>query len=261
MRKTTFLFLVVLVSLLIFSMTTLVFGLLQNEASTTLSWSKQIYSQGEDGIVTISFDNQSPEELKINKIQILFDWTTDQNSTFMDFSEDPVGIPSNDNHIFEPIFFNVPQNTTEGPHSVVIKLEGLQHGILWYDIEWTSIETQIEITTNYQQLFNQLNPGTLANLTQAQNANFTNTNAIELLDKAENEYNLATSYEHKEEYQDALSHLQQTQDYLNQAQEKEQTLTTTDDLTTTIGALIMLVVLGLIVSIVFGRKTKKQLNS
>ena len=134
----------------------------------------------------------------------------------------------------------------------------MQHEILWYDIEWTSIETQIEITTDYQQLFNQLIPGTLTNLTQAQNANFTNPNAIELLDKAENEYNLATSYEHQEEWQDAVYHLQQTQDYLNQAQEKEQTLTATEDLTTTIGALIILVVLGLIVSIVFGRKTKKQ---
>ena len=176
----------------------------------------------------------------------------------MDFSEDPVGIPSNDNHIFEPIFFNVPQNATQGLHSVVVKLEGLQHGMFaWYDIKWTSIETQIEITTDYQQLFNQLNPNTLTNLTQTQNANFTNPNAIELLDKAENEYNLATSYELKEEYQEALFHLQQTQDYLNQAQEKEQTFTTTEDLTTTIGALI-LVILGLIVSIVFGRKTKKQ---
>ena len=196
MRKLAFLFLVVLFSLLIFSMVTLVFSLLPNEASTTLSWSKQTCSQGEDGIVTISFDNQCPEELKINKITVQFDWSNNQNGPFLDFLEDPVGIPSNDNHIFEPIFFNVPQNATEGPHSVLIKLEGLQHEILWYDIEWTSIETQIEITTDSQQLFNQLIPGTLTNLTQAQNANFTNPNAIELLDKAENEYNLATSYEH-----------------------------------------------------------------
>ena len=258
MRKIELLLLVMLVFFFLFSETTLVFGLQQNQASVTLFWSKQTYSQGEDGIVTISFDNQCPEELKINKIQILFDWTTNQNGTFLDFSEDPVGIPSNDNQIFEPIFFNVPQNATEGSYSVVIKLEGLQHGILWYDIEWTSIETQIEITTDYQQLFNQLNPGTLTNLTQAQNANFTNPNALELLNKAENEYNLATSYNHQEEYQEALSHLQQTQDYLTHALEKEQPFTTTDDLTTTIGALIILVVLGLIVSIVFGRKTKKQ---
>ena len=193
-----------LVLFFLFSEINLVYGLQQNQALTTLFWSKQTYSQGEDGIVTISFDNQCPEELKINKIQILFDWTTNQNGTFLDFSEDPVGIPSNDNQIFEPIFFNVPQNATEGSHSVVIKLEGMQHGILWYDIEWTSIETQIEITTDYQQLFNQLNPGTLTNLTQAQNANFTNPNAIDFLDKAENEYNLVTSYELKEEWQDAV---------------------------------------------------------
>ena len=258
MAKIELLLLVMLVFFFLFSETNLVFGLQQNQASVTLFWSKETYYQGEDGTITISFETQSPEELKINKITVQFDWSNNQNSTFLDFSEDPVGIPSNDNHVFEPIFFNVPQNATEGPHSVLIKLEGLQHGILWYDIEWTSIETQIEIKTDYQQLFNQLNPGTLTNLTQAQNANFTNPNAIEFLDKAENEYNLVTSYEHQEEWQDAVYHLQQTQECLNQAQETEKTLTATEDLTTTIGALIILVVLGLIVSIVFGRKTKKQ---
>ena len=244
--------------ILFISEISLVFGLDQDQVSILPSWSNQTYIQGKDGTIAILLDSQCPDELKINKVIIQFDWTNNQNNPILNLSDTPIGIPSNGKYLFDPIFFKVPQNATEGFHTVFVKLEGLQHGIWWYDFEWTSNETQIEIKTDYKEFFTQLNPQTTLNLTKAQNANYTNPNAIELLEKAETEYELAASYANQEEWFNAVSHLYAAQNYIDQAQEKEQTLNITEDLTTTIGVIIALVAAGLIVSIVFGRKSKKQ---
>ena len=255
MRKLSFLFLVVFF-LFLFS-SGIVFGLQQNQVSTTISWSKRAYYQGEEGSLAITLNSQCPDELKIHTVEVHFDWTNNHKASTLYFSEDPVGIPSNGDYIFDSIHFQVPQNATEEFHNIQVKLSGTQHGIWWYDFEWISNETQIEIKTNYEQLYNQLNPQTSKNLTETQNANYQNPDAIELLNNATIEYNLAKSNANQKEWQQAVSHLQQVEDLLTQAQQKEHTQTPTEDLTTTVGAIVVLVVLGLIVSIVFGRKSKK----
>jgi len=256
MRKLSFLFLVVFFLFLFFS--GIVFGLQQNQVSTTISWSKQTYYQGEDGSLTITLNSQCPDELKIHTVEVHFDWANNPNATTLDLSKDPIGIPSNGDHIFDSIYFQVPQNASEEFHNIKVKLSGTQHGIWWYDFEWTSNETQIEIKTNYEHLYNQLNLQTSKNLIETQNANYQNPDSIELLNNATIEFNLATLSASQKEWQQAVSHLQQVEDLINQAQEKEQTLTPTEDLTTTVGAIVILVVLGLIVSIIFGRKNKKR---
>ena len=256
MRKLASLFLVVFFLLLFFSGT--VFGLQQNQVSTTISWSKQVYYQGDEGSLTIALNSQCPDELKIHTVEVHFDWTNNHNASTLHLLENPVGIPSNGDYIFDSITFQVPQNATEESHNIKVKLSGTQHGIWWYDFEWISNETQIEIKTNYEQLYNQLNPQTSKNLTETQNANYQNPDAIELLNNATLEYNLAKSNANQKEWQQAVSHLQQVEDLINQAQQKEQTIIPTEDLTTTVGAIVILVVLGLIVSIFFGRKNKKQ---
>lgn len=257
MRKLLFLFLVVFFLLLVFSGIVFVFGLQQNQASTTISWSKQVYLQGEEGSLIITLSSQCPEELKINKIEVHFDWTNINNATTLELSENPIGVPSNGDYVFDSIPFHVPQNATEDSHKIKIKIFGTQHGLLWYDFEWISDETQIEIKTDYQHLYNQLNLQTTKNLNETQNLNYQNPDAIELINKAKLEYNIAKSCETRGDWQEAVSHLQQTQELLTQAQEKEQTLTQTEDFSNTVGALVILVVLGLIVSIVLGRKSKK----
>ena len=256
LRKLAFLFLVVCFLFLFFS--GIVFGLQQNQVSTNISWSKQAYYQGDEGSLAITLNSSCPDELKIHRVEVHFDWTNNHNASTLYFSEDPVGIPSNGDYIFDSIHFQVPQNATEEFHNIKVKLSGSQHGIWWYDFKWISNETQIEIKTNYEQLYNQLNPQTSKNLTETQNANYQNPEAIELLNNATLEYNIAQSNANQEEWKQAVSHLRQTQDLLNQAKEKEQTLTPTEDLTTTAGVIIVLIVLGLIVSIVLGRKSKNQ---
>jgi len=256
MRKLAFLFLVVCFLLLFFS--GIVFGLQQNQASTTISWSKQTYYQGDEGSLTITLNSQCPDELKIHTVEVHFDWTNNHNATTLYLSEDPVGIPSNGNYIFDSIHFQVPRNATEEFHNINIKLSGEQHGIWWYDFEWISNESQIEIKTDYENLYNQLNLQISKNLVETQNANYQNPDAIELLNNSTIEFNLAKLSASQKEWQQAVLHLKQTQDLINQAQEKEQTIIATEDLTTTVGVIVILVVLGLIVSIIFGRKTKKN---
>ena len=131
----------------------------------------------------------------------------------------------------------------------------MQHGIWWYDFEWTSNSSQIEIKTDYQLLYNQINSEVFTNLNEIQNANFKNQEAKDLLNDATTEYNLALSSANQKRWQEAISHLEQTQDYLIQAQEKEQQIST-EELVTTVTVIIVLILIGLLVSIVLGRKSK-----
>lgn len=261
MRKFAFVLLVMLFFFPMLQPNVLVLGLQQNQASADLSWSKKTYYQGESGTVIITIDSQCPEELKINKIQVQFDWTTNHNTTTKDLSDDPSGIPSNDNHVFDPIAFQVPNNATEGNHNIQVKIEGIQHGLLtWYDFEWISDETQIEIKTNYQQLYNQISTEVFTSLNEAQNVDYKNEDVKDLLIDATTEYSLALSLATQKKWDEAISHLQQTQDYLQQIQEKEQQISN-EDLVTNATTIIVLILVGLLVSIILSRKTKKLKKS
>lgn len=253
MRKLSCIILVMLILLL--QGNYLVFGLEQNEASIDISWSKQKYYQGEEGILTITFSSQSPDELKINKIEIQFNWTTSQETTLIDLSEDPTGIPSNDDYTFAPISFQVPQNASEGINNIKIKIEGTQHGLWWYDFDWISILSPIEIKTDYQYLFSQLDLEVTEKLNEAHTADYQNQEAKDLLEDATNEYHLSISLANQNKWEEATSHLEQTQELLNQAEEKEQQ-PVVDELTSAITTIIILILIGLIVAIVLGRKTK-----
>lgn len=255
MRKIEWLLLFMLFAFLFFQENSLVLGLNQNEASIELNWSQKSYFQGEYGALTMTFQSQCPEELKINKIYLNFNWTTTQETKTIDLLEDPIGIPSNDNITLNPITFQVPQNATEGTQKLIIRFEGMQHGLLWYDFEWLSNSTQIEIKTDYQLLYTKKNSEVFTNLNEAKNADYQNQEAKDLLTDASTEYNLVLSLANQKQWQDAISHLEQTQDYLNQAKEKEQQIST-EELVTTATVIIVLILVGLLVSIVLGRKSK-----
>jgi hypothetical protein len=255
MRKIVFFLLVMLFSLMLFRENISVLALEQDQGSITLSWSKQSYYQGDDGALAITFSSQSPDELKVEMIEIKFNWTTTQETITIDLSDNPIGIPSNDENTFDPILFQVPQNATEGFQDVIIRIEGIQHGLWWYDFEWTSLPSKIEVKIDFQQLYSELNLQTTNKLDEALNSDYQNQEAIDLLDNATLEYNLATSLANQRRWQEAVSHLQQSQEYLDQAQEKEQQLSV-DELTSAVATIIVLVIIGLIVSIVLGRKSK-----
>lgn len=253
MRKNIFLLLVML--MLFFHNIPLVFGLEQNEASIVLDWSNESYYQGDEATLLINFSSQSPDELKINKIELQFNWTVFQDKKTIDFSEDPVGIPSNDDYIFTPVIFQIPQNATEEFSSLKIKIEGMQHGLWWYDFEWISDRYEVEIKTDYEYLFNQMKLEINQQFEEIYNTNYQNQEAKDLLENAVNEYHLSISLADQNKWQEAILHLENTSDLLTQAQEKEQQ-PAIDELTSAITTIIILILLGLIVSIIFGRKRK-----
>lgn len=255
MRKIIYFLLVMLFFILIVQENLSIFALLQDEASINLSWSKLSYYPGDEGALSIAFESKCPDELKISLIEIKFNWTTTQETIPIDFSEDPVGIPSNDEYTFNPIIFQIPENATEGSQKVVIRFQGMQHGLLWYDFEWTSPPETIEVKINYQQLYNQLNLQISTNLDEALNANYQNEDALNLLDNAKLENNIAISLANQNRWEEAVSRLYQSQEYLDQAKEKEQQLSM-NELTSTVATIAILIIIGLIVSIIFGRKTR-----
>lgn len=235
----------------------LVRGLNQDQASVILSWSKQAYYQGEKGSLIVTFESQCPEELKIKKLQLQFDWTDNHESNTKDLSDDPAGIPSDDNYVFDPIEFQIPNDALEGNHSLQVKLEGIQHGLLmWYDFEWISSSFQIEIKTEYQQLYTRIKEEVSISLAEAQKFEYNNQDAIDLLDDAFAEYNVALSLANQKKWEEAISHLDQTQDYIQQAQVKEEQILN-ENLTLNIGIIIALIIIGLIVPIILSRKSKK----
>lgn len=253
MRKIIFLLLVML--LLFTQNISLAFALEKNEVSIVLAWSQDSYYQGEEATLLLNFISQSPDELKINKIELQFNWTLFQNTKIIDFSEDPVGIPSDSDYMFDPVTFQIPQNATEGINSVKIRIEGIQHGLWWYDFEWISDLFQVEIKTDYEYLFNQLNLEITERFEEIYTVDFQNNEAKDLFEDAIDEYHLSISLADQAKYQEAISHLEQTQDLLNQAQEKEQQ-PAIDELTSAITTIILLILLGFIVSFIFGRKGK-----
>ena len=253
MRKIIFLLLVMLI--LLIQNISVTFGLEQDEVSIILDWSQESYFQGEEASLFINFSSQCPDELKIEKIEFQFNWTIFQHTKVIDFSEDPVGIPSNDNYVFDLVTFQIPQNATEGINSFKIRIEGMQHGLWWYDFEWISDQYELEIKTDYQYLFNQMNFEINEQFEEIYNANYQNQEAKDLLENAVNEYQLSISLADQNKWQEAILHLENTSDLLNQAQEKEQQ-PAVDELTSAITTIIILILLGLIVSIIFGRKEK-----
>lgn len=253
MRK--IIFLVLVMTVLLIPCIPSAFSLEQNEASVILFWSQESYYQGEEATIIISISNQSPDEIKINKIELQFNWTIFQQIELIDLSEDPLGIPSNDDSLHDPITIQIPQNASEGTNNLRIGIEGIQHGLWWYDFEWISNFFEIHVKTDYQFLFNQMNLTITHRFEEIYNAEYQNQEAKDLLEEAINEYHLSVSLANQNKWQEAASHLEQTQDLLNQAQEKEQQLPV-DELTSALTTIIILILLGLIVSIILGRKTK-----
>jgi hypothetical protein len=238
-----------------------VYALNQNEASVSLSWSSNIYYQGDSGTVTIFFDSGCPEELKISWIGIHFDWmATDVYNTLGDVPGDSVSIPSDGSYTFNPISFSIPSDASVGSHSYFVKINGKQHGLWWYDVSWSSPSSMLQVHDAYEKIYNQLYPQVSSKISDAQNANYNSPEAKSLFQQANEEFNLANSLANQGKWQDAVTHLQSASSLADQASAKEQTIQQTGNqqLIIIIGAVILAIILVAIGALIVQKKRSQK---
>ena len=221
LRPFTIAFAVILICLISFVSVMKVKALNQDEWSATVSWSTHTYYQGDGGSVTVHFDSNCPEELKIRYIGVQFDWMSSDAYYPLDLSGNPVGIASDGQYTFNSISFNIPSDARVGQHSVKLLINGQQHGLWWYDISVTA-STSIIVHDAYELIYNQLRPETLSKLNTAQSANYKSPDAQSLMQQANSEFSLASSLANQGQWHDAVTHLQSVSSLIDQANAKEQ---------------------------------------
>ena len=98
----------------------------QDEALVSPMWSSETLYQGSNVNVSIFFVNLYSEELAIYSVSLHFDWMTSDSFVGFDMSNNPVIIPSNGDHVFNPMLINIPEDVSVGTHSYFARIEGLQ---------------------------------------------------------------------------------------------------------------------------------------
>ena len=98
----------------------------QDEALLSPMWSSETLYQGSNVNVSIFFVNLYSEELAIYSVSLHFDWMTSDSFVGLDMSNNPVIIPSNGDHVFNPMIIHIPEDVSAGTHSYFVRIEGLQ---------------------------------------------------------------------------------------------------------------------------------------
>jgi hypothetical protein len=106
--------------------TGVVFALDQDEALVSPMWSSETFYQGSNVTVTVFFVNLCSEELTVYSVGLHFDWMPSDSFVGLDMSNSPVIIPSNGDHIFNPMIIHIPEDVSAGSHNYFIRIEGLQ---------------------------------------------------------------------------------------------------------------------------------------
>jgi hypothetical protein len=101
-----------------------VVGLSQNEASVSLLWSSTTVYRGDLVSVRITFENQSPEQLRIYRIGLHFDWMSPNEFYTKDLSDQPVTVPGNGIHVFQEMSIQIPATVSVGSHSFFVGVDG-----------------------------------------------------------------------------------------------------------------------------------------
>ena len=222
MEKIHLIFLFVSFTVCLFTVAS-VRALNQNEVSLSLSWSNPKSYQGDSGTLTVYFTSKCPDEIKISKIGIHFDWMAKDNYFIADLTN-PVTVPRYSSYTFGPIDFNTPNDASLGAHSYYVFLSGSQHGLWWYDYSWRSLDSSIMVHDAYEKIYDETLQHASNRFSSFQNTNFESSDAQSLYLQSVNEFNLAKSLGNQGKWQEGFAHLQSALSLLDQASVKEQTL-------------------------------------
>ena len=233
----------------------------QNEVIVTVLWSNQNIYQGTNVTATIFLiKNNSTEELTIFYTGLHFDWMQTDQFFGLNLANNPVIIPSNSSHTFDPINIIISKDIPIGPHDYSVGIDGLdsQSATFTWDSQILNLVIQ---SSEKKDAYNDSIIQVSNDINQANIVNYESPKAQSLLEQANNAYDLAISLANQENWREAISSLQITSNYLEKADAEEQKYfkdkSALDQLLIVIG-IVGLVLVILVISLV-RRKKKSQL--
>ncbi len=237
------------------------FALEQNEASASAYWTGTPLYQGGNATMTVTFVSNSSDQLRIFYVGVHFDWMPADSFVGLDLSENPVNVTSHGSYTFNPMIILIPANTTVGPHSYFIGIDGAQGSA--QSFSWNSLTFSLQVEVSDKKLFNQLEIQVTADINQALNASYRNPEAQSLVSLALNDLENARFLGYQEgNWTGGVLALQNATSHLDEAKLIEQGYSGGGDLTTLliiIGATVVAVVI-ILLAILFIRRKKKTLE-
>jgi hypothetical protein len=190
-------------------------ALTSDGVSVTPSWATPKYYQGDTATVSIFLQSNIDDTLTITRVSIQFDWMPPNDYYTHDFSDSPVSIPGHGSHTFALTNILL-VGASAGSHDYRITLDGLQDTV---EFIWDSPSFTISIYSGNEKTYYSLEPEVKAKI---DNANFTNSEARSLLQKATDAYDDAVESAANGDWQEAVTSLQSASDYVDQAEVAEQ---------------------------------------
>jgi hypothetical protein len=239
----------------------LVSALGSDEASVSLLWLSPAVTNGDIVAVRMTLTSNSPDLLRIFRIGFHFDWMASNEYYTIDFSSNPMYIPSSASQVFDDLSIEIPFNVTVGDHSYFVAVEGTE-GLLTQEIfSWESSAFTIKIQPIAAKIYSELKSEVETKVSNAYAANYKNSEAQSLLQQAQTQYDTAVGLAYQEEWINALISLENATSYLDQAKLAEergadQSLELQNLLFYL--AIIAVVVIVVVLIIVVVRKRRKQ---
>lgn len=236
----------------------LVSALEEGDISITPSWSKSTPSQGDSAAVTLRLTSTSPEQLKIYRVGLHFDWMSEGSYFTLDLTDDPVTVPSQGLHIFDSLAIQIPADISVGSHSYYVAIDGAEAP--YYDsFSWDSSQFTVQILESSSMLYNAMLLQLDESISSAVSAGYQSSEAKSLLAQAQGERAEAITIANSGDYEEAISTLQQAFSHLGEAEVAEQQAANTEPLTLLLygGIIAVVVVIVVAIFIVIRRKRKK----
>jgi hypothetical protein len=236
----------------------LVPALEQDEASVTLSWSTSTVYQGSVVNVVITFHNNSPDELTIDRIGLHFDWMGEDDFAGRDFTASPITISAGASQTFDAVTITVSNDTSAGTHSYFVGVDGSDS---YGNFAWDSPTYTIEIQSSGQKAFIDLLQTVQKELNEALNVTYESPEAQSLMQQAKEAYTEANIEAQNGNYTNAISTLENLSGYLDQAEVAEQQYAeqmAQQQQLILIGAIIAVVIVVIVVIALMWRRRNKN---
>ncbi len=113
------------------------------EASVSTVFSDSTPSPGQLVAITITFQSNTNQQLKIYYLGIHFDWMATDGFYGLDLSDNPVVVPAMSNYTAQSFTIIVPASASIGPHNYYIGVDGLDSSSNAFS--WDSSTSNIEV--------------------------------------------------------------------------------------------------------------------
>ena len=178
-------------------------ALKSTEWSSSVSWDKGTYYQGDSGSVTPTFYSSCPDQLQIISVSIQFDWET---TPIIETVNSP-NIATGGQYTCYGYSFSIPSSASVGSHSYTITYNCQQKGLLGWSGVTATGSGSVTVHDAYEKVYNQNSQSVSSTLTNDFNANFRSPDAQALLQQAQSMYNQATSLANQGQFQAAVDDL------------------------------------------------------